>query len=138
MHRYAIESVTLSDGVKIPKGSYTMVSLDKMGDPAVFEDPDRFNPERFMNMRNQPGHENRWHFVTTSPEHLSFGHGQHSCPGRFFAANETKVIVTYLMTRFDWMVPEQGLKKDVFNGTEFSADPDAKVLLKMRAQDLLL
>ncbi|KAM0270058.1 hypothetical protein ACHAQH_009541 [Verticillium albo-atrum] len=133
-----MEPVTLSDGVTIPKGSYTMVSLDKMSDETVFDEPDRFKPVRFLEMRKQPGHENRWHFVTTSPEHLVFGHGKHSCPGRFFAANEAKVILTYLLMRFDWMVGEQGLKEEVYNGTDMSADPDAKVLIKVRDQDVLL
>lgn len=133
-----MESVTLSDGVKIPKGSYTMVSLEKMNDPAVFKDPSGFNPARFLEMRKLPGQENKWHFVTTSPEHLSFGHGKYSCPGRFFAANETKVILAYLLAGFEWKTKEGGLKGDVFTGVEIAADPDATVLVRVRSQDILI
>lgn len=40
-------------------------------------------------------------FVATSPTYLGFGHGRHACPGRFFAANELKLLIAYLLTRYD-------------------------------------
>ncbi|KAF6809054.1 cytochrome p450 [Colletotrichum sojae] len=59
MHRVASESLQLSDGTRIPKGAYSMVALDKMDATAVFEDPFGFNPRRFLDMRQQPGQENK-------------------------------------------------------------------------------
>ncbi|KAL2417885.1 Cytochrome P450 monooxygenase [Exophiala dermatitidis] len=40
-------------------------------------------------------------FIATSPTYLGFGHGRHACPGRFFAANELKLLMAYLLTRYD-------------------------------------
>ncbi|PMD30345.1 cytochrome P450 [Hyaloscypha variabilis F] len=39
--------------------------------------------------------------VTTSDTFLSFGHGRHACPGRFFAATEMKLLVAYIMMNYD-------------------------------------
>lgn len=43
-------------------------------------------------MREQAETETEALLVTTSPNHLAFGHGKHACPGRFFAATEIKII----------------------------------------------
>ncbi|KAK0629045.1 cytochrome P450 [Bombardia bombarda] len=39
--------------------------------------------------------------VTTSDAHLSFGHGRHACPGRFFVAHELKIMLAYLLQNYD-------------------------------------
>lgn len=138
MHRIAEKPVQLSDGSRIPKGAFTMVGLDKMHDPELFQDPHAFNGNRFLEMRQQPGHENRWNFVTTSPEHLAFGHGKHACPGRFFAGNEIKVVVMYLLMKYDWKFTGEGRKADQSFGQETDTDPTAKAMIKRRKLDLVL
>jgi cytochrome P450 len=35
--------------------------------------------------------------VTTSEAFLAFGHGRHACPGRFFAAQEMKLMLAYVL-----------------------------------------
>ncbi|EQB43262.1 hypothetical protein CGLO_18104 [Colletotrichum gloeosporioides Cg-14] len=110
MHRVASTTIELSDGTRIPQGAYTMVALDKMEDPAMFEDASGYHSRRFLDMRQKPGQENKWQFVTTGPEHLAFGHGLHSCPGRFFASNEIKVILVYLLTKYEWKWATDGRK----------------------------
>ena len=39
--------------------------------------------------------------VTTSDTFLSFGHGRHACPGRFFAAMEMKLLLAYIVLNYD-------------------------------------
>ncbi|KAF6817571.1 cytochrome p450 [Colletotrichum plurivorum] len=136
MHRVASESLQLSDGTRIPKGAYSMVALDKMDDTAVFEDPSGFNPRRFLDMRQQPGQENKWQFVTTSPEHLSFGHGKHSCPGRFFASNEVKVILVYLIMKYDWKWAADGRKAELVSALGSAADATATAMIRSRDHEL--
>jgi cytochrome P450 len=41
-------------------------------------------------------------FVTTSPTYHPFGHGRHACPGRFFAANELKLLLAYMVSNYDF------------------------------------
>ena len=98
MSRRAMESFTLSDGTRIPKGAYLQVPTFDMPDGDRWgPNKHKFDGRRFLDLRNQPGQENRWQFVTTSAEHLGFGHGQHACPGRFFASNEIKIAIAHLL-----------------------------------------
>lgn len=139
MHRVATQSVKLSDGTVIPKGTATIVGVDgKSHDHSLFSDATSFQPRRFLEMRQKPGQENKWQFVTTSPEHLAFGHGMHSCPGRFFAANEAKAILIYLIVGFDWKFTAQPPKEDKFDGATTNTDPDAKALIRSREEDILI
>lgn len=35
-------------------------------------------------------------------DHIVFGHGNHACPGRFFASNEIKVVLIELLRSWDF------------------------------------
>jgi cytochrome P450 len=39
--------------------------------------------------------------VTLDDSFLGFGFGKHACPGRFFALNEMKLFVAYLVQHYD-------------------------------------
>lgn len=39
--------------------------------------------------------------VSTSESFLAFGHSRHACPGRFFAANEIKLLLAYMSTKYE-------------------------------------
>lgn len=41
-------------------------------------------------------------FVSTSPTYHPFGHGRHACPGRFFAANELKLLLAYMVMNYEF------------------------------------
>ncbi|KAB8226878.1 cytochrome P450 [Aspergillus alliaceus] len=51
--------------------------------------------------------------VTASFRHLGFGYRQHACPGRFFAANETKVIFVELLLNLDLELPHGATPRSV-------------------------
>ncbi|OGE47195.1 hypothetical protein PENARI_c056G12104 [Penicillium arizonense] len=138
MRRLTKEPVTLSDGTFIPKGAFTMVGLDMLYDSKIFNAPHQFKGSRFLEMRQQSGQDTRWRFVTTSPEHLAFGHGNHACPGRFFAASEIKVILVYLLMNYDWKLTSEGRPNDLAFGQETETNPTAKAMIKKRKQDIAL
>jgi len=78
---YALKDLTLH-GVTIPKGATVMPFLGAANrDPAVFENPDVFDIERFPN------------------KHLGFGSGIHACLGAPLARMETKIALTNLLKR---------------------------------------
>lgn len=44
----------------------------------------------------------------TYQAHLGFGYDKYSCPGCFFAANEVKMVLVYLLVSFDWEASAEG------------------------------
>lgn len=137
INRVAIKDVPLSDGTVIPKGAGVVVSGHIMRDDSVYPDAQRYDGYRFYNKRQEPGHEHRHQFVTTTPEHFGFGHGQHACPGRFFAANEIKIFLVHLLVKYDWkFVEQQGRPKNILHGTENICDRNVKFLFKPRQPEI--
>lgn len=86
--RYATRDVVLGD-VTVPAGDGLEVSLAGANrDPAVFTDPDRFDPDR-PELR----------------QHLTFAAGPHVCLGMHLARLETRVLVRAMLQR--WPVLER-------------------------------
>ncbi|HZR94957.1 MAG TPA: cytochrome P450 [Gaiellaceae bacterium] len=81
--RYATRDVRL-DGVSIQRGDFVEVSLAGANrDPAVFVDPDRFDPER-----------------PNARLHVSWAHGPHVCVGLHLAKLEALTAARRLFERF--------------------------------------
>lgn len=79
INRVLLEEVTLSDGTRLPKDSIISIPSIHMRDKEIFgENADKFDGYRFLHMRGEMGYENKWQFVTTSPEMYGFGHGKSS------------------------------------------------------------
>ncbi|GME27040.1 Cytochrome p450 protein [Neofusicoccum parvum] len=136
MNRVALEAFTLPDGTRVPKGAMVGIPTWHMQDASNFEDPDKFDGERFLRMRQIPGLETRAQFVTTSADHLGFGHGKHACPGRFFASNELKIALCYLLMNYDWKFEEGEPKRISLLKSEFMPDPQQKILVRAREPEL--
>nr|CAP07653.1 P450 monooxygenase [Sphaceloma manihoticola] len=118
MRRYVLEDLQLSNGLILKKGTRINIDTQRMRDPDLHEDPLKYDAFRFYKMRQQPGGEHTAQLVSTSPDHLGFGHGEHSCPGRFFAANEIKVAMAHMLIKYEWKPAGHS-----------SAGPDVKGLL---------
>ncbi|KAI1877566.1 hypothetical protein JX265_003574 [Neoarthrinium moseri] len=113
MRRRVMEDIKLSNGLVLKKGARINVDNRRMDDPAVYKDPQLYNPYRFFEMRLEPGKEHMAQLVSTNSTHLGFGHGEHSCPGRFFAANEIKVALCHILVKYDWrLAPETDVSPD--------------------------
>ncbi|KAK0614946.1 cytochrome P450 [Bombardia bombarda] len=138
MRRVALERVELSDGTVIPKNGVIAVSSHRLWDAHVHENPDRWDGYRFLRMRETPGRENQAQLVSTSQDHIAFGHGQHACPGRFFAANETKVALIYLLLRYDWRISGGAVAKARSFGFSLGADPFLKMDYRERKSEVVL
>jgi cytochrome P450 len=80
--RFATSDVKLGD-VVIPKGSAVVVNYETaLRDPAVFDDPDRFD------IRRQP------------VSQVFFGHGPHFCLGSTISRVELDIGIRHLFERF--------------------------------------
>ncbi|KAF0316439.1 cytochrome p450 [Colletotrichum asianum] len=135
MNRYAEDDVTLSDGTLIRRGCHITIPTLHMRDKEIFgSNADDFDGYRFLRMRELPGQENKWQFVSTSPEFLSFGHGKHACPGRFFASNEIKIALIHLLMNYDWDIV--GEKPKSAAKARFVPDPETLVAYRSRTPEI--
>ncbi|XP_011263155.2 cytochrome P450 9e2 [Camponotus floridanus] len=81
-------------------------------DPQYFEDPEKFNPDRFLGERKKE--------IFNSGAYLPFGMGPRMCIGNRFALMETKVLLFHLLARCDLKPCEKTrvpikIAKDGFN-----------------------
>jgi cytochrome P450 len=94
--RRAVEQLDL-DGFVIPEGWYVRVCVQEAHrDPAVFDDPERFEPDRFARRRN------------TRREFAPFGMLDHSCLGVSAAMRVAEAFVRELCATYDLGVVDDG------------------------------
>lgn len=135
MHRRVMEYIKLKDGTELPAGSNIAVSVERMWDPAVYENPEVFDGYRYYNMRKN-GRTAGTQLVNTGIDSLGFGHGRHACPGRFFAAEEAKILISHLLLKYDWkLVPGQKPAQRDF-GFFSSPDHNVKVQVGRREEEV--
>lgn len=113
--RYMKKSVTLKSGLHLPEG-YMIETPHGMvvSDPTLYPSPETFDAHRFVRLRSdaetpdpiQYRNREQYQFVSVTKENMSFGYGAHACPGRFFAANEIKLILARMLLRYDLRLPD--------------------------------
>lgn len=125
--------LTLTDGTTVPAGTIIGVPSHAIThDPAFYADPSTFDGFRFVpdeksSQRQPPS------FVTTNTSNLSWGYGKHACSGRFFAANEIKVIIAKFLMDYDFRFKEGGTRpKNWAYELQNMADPTVEVLVRRR------
>ncbi|RYO79388.1 hypothetical protein DL766_000126 [Monosporascus sp. MC13-8B] len=96
-------------------------------------DPTAFDGYRFLKMIDNPQKEKTRHFVSTSPDHMGFGHGKHACPGRFFAAHEVKIILCHVLMKYDFKLVKPDSRPTVLEmGWALIAEPGVQLMVKRR------
>jgi len=97
----AVEDGVEVGGYTVPKGSTVIFNVWAiMRDPGVWERPDEFLPERFLD--KAAGVE----FRGKDFEFIPFGAGRRLCPGLPMAERVVPHIVASLLHGFDWRLPE--------------------------------
>ncbi|KAL3417887.1 hypothetical protein PVAG01_10897 [Phlyctema vagabunda] len=134
MMRMTTADLKLSEGLTLPKGTSVAVSANgpNMTSPFI-KDPEEFKGFRYAELRDLPGNENRFQFVTTGMDSLNFGHGSHACPGRFFASNEIKVAIAFLLQNYDLKFKEGGRPPNIYTGTDVLPNTFAEVMFRKRS-----
>ncbi|KAJ5190089.1 hypothetical protein N7491_007868 [Penicillium cf. griseofulvum] len=126
------DGLKLSTGQTIPQGS--VVGFSAHAITRSYPNADEFDGFRFAKLREQPGQSTMHQLANTSPNHISFGHGSHACPGRFFAASEIKVILGYLLQNYDIRLLDGAIRPDnVHVGATVS--PSQESILFRKRQD---
>jgi cytochrome P450 len=128
-----VNDFTFTDGTAVPRGSTISVSTrDVHLNDKVYDDPLRFDGFRFSKMRE--GSAKKVGMVSSSRDHLSFGHGRHVCPGRYFAACELKLMLAHIVMTYDVKLEVEGVRPpDMWFMTTCVPNPKANVLFRKRA-----
>ncbi|KAI0640085.1 cytochrome P450 [Trametes polyzona] len=159
--RKALKDITLQDGTKVPRGTFLAAAAYGIHhDPEVYPDPETFNPFRFAKMRNEEGEGTKHQLVHTSVDFLPFGHGKHAwyvciilnpaiggavtlehtssdpvcfSPGRFFAANELRAMLAYIVLHYDIKLPDPARPpRNIYWGNFVVPDPNGQVMFRKR------
>ena len=95
-------------GVKVNPKDTLLVILGRMHrDPAVWDNPEEFRPERFDydNAKKIPQH--AW---------KPFGNGQRSCLGRAFAIQEATMVLALMLQHFDFEFHDPQYELEMIDG----------------------
>ncbi|OAD68378.1 CYP509 protein [Phycomyces blakesleeanus NRRL 1555(-)] len=99
-------------GVLIPKD--TMISMDIFNlhhNPNVWNNPDEFDPSRFL-----PGGEAEKQ-INNGFSWIPFGTGARQCIGMNFSLIEQRVMLSMMLRKFAWSLPEDSIHKDYLHTT---------------------
>ncbi|KAJ5885887.1 hypothetical protein N7504_011723 [Penicillium tannophilum] len=100
------------NGLRIPKGTVLLTpNAAMLFDDEFVQKPLEFDGLRFYDLANTSETPEIFRYTSTNPHYLQFGDGRHVCPGRFFAADELRLILAYLLLNFEIKI-QGGLPKD--------------------------
>jgi len=92
-------------GYRFPRGRRTILDLYGTDhDPRVWQEPERFEPERFRDWNGSP--------FTFIPQGPGDHERNHRCPGEWITIALMRQAVTFLATRLRYELPEQDLAID--------------------------
>lgn len=125
---------TLSDGLFLPAGTEIGMAVDNIAnDSSVTPDPERFDPWRSYDARQQPGEESKHRFSTTTVSNLHFGYGIQACPGRLVALAIEKMIVAAILIGWDVRFPTgQSIPSAIAMDDFYLLKPGGKIQMKRR------
>ncbi|EJD49224.1 cytochrome P450 [Auricularia subglabra TFB-10046 SS5] len=132
LDRKAMRDFKFSNGMIIKKGQLvTAATRATHHDPAIYADAGTFDGYRFYNPR-EPELSDR--VTSPSVEYLTFGTGRHVCPGRFWAANEMKAMMAYMVTHYDMKMEQEGVvPAETWFGAAVIPDRTARMLIRKRS-----
>ncbi|OAD75062.1 CYP509 protein, partial [Phycomyces blakesleeanus NRRL 1555(-)] len=104
--RRAAEDTEL-EGVFIPKGTLLTSDIYNMHhNPKIWNDPETFDPERF-----KAGGEADM-LASSGMPWMPFGGGSRLCIGMNFSLAEQRVMISMLLRKYTWRLPEDSIHKD--------------------------
>ncbi|KAH6918280.1 cytochrome P450 [Coprinopsis sp. MPI-PUGE-AT-0042] len=137
--RKAMKDFTFSNGIVVPAGvSVAAATASVHLDSDIYEDGSEFKGFRFSDKYEtgqSPESVQRLvkdQLVTPSTDFMFFGLGKHSCPGRWFAANEIKCIIAHIVLNYDLKAPEEPYPPPKWMGSQQIPDSKMQIFFKKR------
>ncbi|PTB65505.1 cytochrome P450 [Trichoderma citrinoviride] len=125
--------VKLSNGFQIPAGTVVQCNTNILDEtPSAWGDAHAFDGFRFYRLRENPEDANKFQFASPSYDSMQFGFGNDACPGRFFASNQIKIVLSHILSSYDIKFDDsvKGRPKNFMFEVNVLADPTVKVLFK--------
>lgn len=123
---------TFKDGLHVPAG--TVVSFPNLRhnlDANLVPDAETFDGKRWL--RRRLGFDvSKFQFASTAEDAFDWGGGLHACPGRFMAEVTIKLILIYLVTKYDMKLPEGGPERPVESRRFMDLTPDTSMPVLIR------
>ncbi|KAJ0417693.1 cytochrome P450 [Aspergillus carlsbadensis] len=140
VQRLTKETITFSDGLTIPANTHICfpsgpLSRDPSNLPYPNLDPSTFDGFRWC--RDPYARNNK--LVSTTAANLHFGYGRQVCPGRHFAANTSKAILSRLLVEYDMKLEEgrEGRRPmDIRNGEQMMPNFYTRVLIRRTRDEI--
>ncbi|KAI1304522.1 cytochrome P450 oxidoreductase GliF [Xylaria venustula] len=135
LQRALEKPVKLSVGPTLPAGTIMAVDGQAINrSPELWSDPESFDMYRFYNLRQKPGNENRYHFLTTGNDSPGWGDGTQACPGRFFATSTLKIALAHFLRNYDIEIKPECLPLKNTPLSNGSWKPDDTAIARIRAR----
>uniref|UniRef100_A0A453QNU3 Cytochrome P450 76C4 n=1 Tax=Aegilops tauschii subsp. strangulata TaxID=200361 RepID=A0A453QNU3_AEGTS len=132
-HRAVEEGVEIG-GYAVPEGSTVIFNAWAiMRDPAAWERPDEFVPERFLGVADQVVD-----FRGKAFEFIPFGSGRRLCPGVPMAERVVPFILASLLRAFEWRLPDGVWAEELDVSERFTTANVMAVPLKIITRMLFL
>ncbi|KAI1367696.1 cytochrome P450 [Xylaria arbuscula] len=108
IERGIMKKVVAPEGVTLPDGSHILCGT-KVGvsgysihhDETNYPGAHKYDAFRFARGQETDGKKRPQGLINTSDTFLSFSHGSHACPGRFFAANQLKIALGHIALMYE-------------------------------------
>ncbi|KXS99916.1 hypothetical protein AC578_898 [Pseudocercospora eumusae] len=132
------DGIDLGDGLRVPCGvRIAAPSVAIHRDEHFYGNAYEYDAFRFSRGREQGGGEKAdvdkrsQGMVTTSESFLAFGGGRQACPGRFFASQEMKLMLAYIVMNYDVKLP--GPRPQIYDFKHASVpDPKSQLMIRRR------
>ncbi|KAJ8518231.1 hypothetical protein ONZ45_g4693 [Pleurotus djamor] len=135
------EGFRFSDGTVLPYGTLAAVPVKQIHrdeEYSGYADAATFDGFRFVSSESKNKHLDtppNLQLAVPSQEFLTWGHGRHACPGRFFAALQMKTILAYIILHFDVKLQDASRPVDECRGWRCHVNPSATLSFKRVAAE---
>lgn len=123
--RVAADDVHIKEAnITIPKDTIIFVPMLIINrDPEIWEEPAKFNPDRFENKTNE--------FTSAKDGFFPFGYGSRTCIGNTFAQIESAIVICHLLKNYT-IHPDPSFKPVVLSGISLTTSNGINVALVPR------
>lgn len=125
---------TFKDGLQVPAGivvAFPTLCYNTDPSSTLVSEAGTFDGNRWVRRRFSLGM-SKYQFASTAEDAFDWGAGPHACPGRFMAEVTIKLILIFLITRYDMKLSEGGSIRPAESKRFMDLAPDTSMPVMLR------